>query len=51
MAVTIEEMHVEVQGATPAPSAPTANAEPKKDVDMAAALAVLQERKLRLRAD
>jgi len=51
MAVTIDEMHVDVQQAPPAANAPAANAEPKKDVDLSEALRMLHERKLRLRAD
>jgi len=51
MAVTIDEMHVEVQAASPAASPPAAGAEPGKDVDLREALHMLHERKLRLRAD
>jgi hypothetical protein len=51
MAVTIDEMHVEVQEPGPSANAPAANAEPKKDVDLHEAIAILHERKLRLRAD
>jgi hypothetical protein len=51
MAVTIDEMHVEVQGAPPPGQSSGANEEPKNDVDLATALAIMQERKLRLRAD
>jgi hypothetical protein len=50
MAVTIDEMHVDVHQASPAANAP-ANAEPKKDVDLHEAIQMLQERRLRLRAD
>jgi hypothetical protein len=51
MAVTIDEMHVDVQAAPPAASPPAANAEPGKDVDLREALHLLHERKLRLQAD
>jgi hypothetical protein len=51
MAVTIDEMHVEVQQAPKAANAEPANADPKKDVDLHEALQILHERKLRLRAD
>jgi hypothetical protein len=51
MAVTIDEMHVDVQP-PPAPAgAPAAAAEPKKDIDLFEALEMARERKLRLRAD
>jgi len=42
---------VEVQEASPPANSSTANAEPKKDVNLTEALQMLQERKLRLRAD
>ena len=51
MAVTIDEMHVEVQRTPKAANAEPANADPKKDVDLHEALQILHERKLRLRAD
>jgi hypothetical protein len=51
MAVTIDEMHVDVQQAPSPASAPASNAEPKKDVDLREALHALHERKLRLKAD
>ncbi len=51
MAVTIDEMHVEVQQSPPAANAATSNAEPKKEVNLNEALQVLHERKLRLKAD
>jgi hypothetical protein len=51
MAVTIDEMHVEVQQAPQAASAQPANSEPKKDVDLHEALQMLNERKRRLLAD
>ena len=49
MAVTIDEMHVDVQA--PPPNASAAKPEPKKPVDLSEAMEILQERKLRLRAD
>jgi hypothetical protein len=53
MAVTIDEMHVEVQQQTPpsAAGASPSSTEPKKDVDLREALHLLHERKLRLRAN
>jgi len=51
MAVTIDEMHVQVQEAPPAPSTPAPADEQKKDVNLNEALEMLHERKLRLRAD
>lgn len=51
MAVTIDEMHVDVQQPAPAPSAAAEKTEPGKDVDLKEALHMLYERKLRLRAD
>jgi hypothetical protein len=51
MAVTIDEMHVDVKQAQPASKAPSADAEPKKDVDLREAIHMLHERKHRLRAD
>jgi hypothetical protein len=51
MAVTIDEMHVEVQQAPKGGSAQPANADPKKDVDLLQALQILHQRKLRLHAD
>jgi len=51
MAVTIDEMHVDVQQTPAAASAPAGNGEPNKDVDLCEALQMLQERKLRLLAD
>jgi len=51
MAVTIDEMHVEVQAPKPAASAPAPNGEPPKDVDLRQALEALYARKLRLMAD
>jgi hypothetical protein len=52
MAVTISEMHVDVQEAppeTPAPAKPGDDA--KKDMSLGQALDLLRERDLRLRAD
>ena len=51
MAVVIDEMHVDVQEATPSASAATPSDEPKKDVNLSEALGILHERKLRLKAD
>jgi hypothetical protein len=51
MAVTIDEMHVDVQQAAPTANAPAANTEAKKEVDLREALQVLHERRLRVRAD
>ncbi len=51
MAVTIDEMHVEVQESPPPVNSSNATAEPKKDVDLNQAMEMLLERKLRLRAD
>jgi hypothetical protein len=51
MAVTIDEMHVEVQASPVPSSAPAAGADSKKDVDLREAMEMLQQRKLRLRAD
>ena len=51
MAVTIDEMHVDVQKAPQAAGAQPASADPKKDVDLHQALEMLHERKKRLRAD
>jgi hypothetical protein len=51
MAVTIDEMHVDVQQSPPAASAPAPDSEPKKEVNLSEALQVHHERKLRLKAD
>jgi hypothetical protein len=51
MAVTIEEMHVDVQKPQPAASPAASGAEPKKDVDLHEALHLLHERKYRLKAN
>jgi hypothetical protein len=51
MAVTIDEMHVEVQHPPPQTSAPAQNPEPKKETNVSESLQILHERKLRLRAD
>jgi hypothetical protein len=51
VAVTIEEMHVDVQKPQPAASPAAGGAEPKKDVDLREALHILHERKYRLKAD
>lgn len=49
MAVTIDEMNVEVQAPQPASAAP--QPEPPRNVDLRQALELLQTRDLRLRAD
>jgi hypothetical protein len=51
MAVTIDEMHVEVQESPPVANSATAAAQPKKDLDLNQAIEILRERNLRLRAD
>lgn len=51
MAVTIDEMQVEVQHPPPQTSAPAQHAELKKETDVSKSLEILHERKLRLRAD
>jgi len=51
MAVTIDELHVQVQDAPPPAQPAQSPAEQQKDVDLEQALDMRQERKLRLRAD
>lgn len=51
MAVTIDEMHVQVQDAPAPASAPAPGDDKKKDVNLCEALEMLHERKLRLCAD
>jgi hypothetical protein len=51
MAVTIDEMHVEVQQAGSSGNAPAPSTDTKKDVDLREAMEMLHERKLRLMAD
>jgi len=51
MAVTIDEMHVDVKESQPAAGTPAAGGEEPKDVDLREALHMLHERKYRLRAD
>jgi hypothetical protein len=51
MAVTIDEMHVEVQSSPAPASAPVAGPDSKKNVALREAMEMLHERKLRLRAD
>ena len=51
MAVTIDELHVQVEEQAPAPKATEPGAEPQKDMDLEQALEMQHERKLRLRAD
>lgn len=49
--MTIDEMHVQVQEAPKAASAPAPSDETKKDVNLNEAIEMLCERNLRLRAD
>jgi hypothetical protein len=51
MAVTIDEMHVEVQEPALPAAASTSDDKTKKEIDLRSALELLRERKLRLRAD
>ena len=51
MAVTIDEMHVQVQDAPAPSSAPAPADDKKKDVNLTEALEMLCERKSRLYAD
>lgn len=51
MAVTIDEMHVQLQDAPAPAGAPAPGDDKKKDVNLAEALEMLHERKLRLYAD
>jgi hypothetical protein len=51
MAVTIDEMQVDVKDASPQPAASSSNAQSGGNVDLRAALAVIAERELRLKAD
>jgi hypothetical protein len=52
MAVTISEMHVEVQDSQTPAAAPNSAEEPKKkDLTLSQALEVLRERSVRLQAD
>jgi hypothetical protein len=52
MAVTIDEMHVDVKESQPPAGAPAAGGdEAKKDLDLREALHLLHERKSRLKAD
>lgn len=51
MAVTIDEMHVQVAEPPPAAAPGAAPTEPKKDKDLHEELHLLHERKLRLKAD
>lgn len=51
MAVTVDEMHVEVQESQPAANPAPSHQEHKKDVRLNDALRQLDERKLRQRAD
>jgi hypothetical protein len=49
MAITIDEMHVEVQ--EPTAKVPAPGPEPPKDTDLREAMEILRERNMRLRAD
>lgn len=52
MAVTIDEMHVDVKEDKPAAGAPATGGEPpKKELDLREALHLLHERKCRLQTD
>jgi hypothetical protein len=51
MAVTVDEMHVEVQDSKPAAAPAPSHDQPKKDVRLCDVLQQLDDRKLRLRAD
>ena len=51
MAVTIDEMHVDVKAPQQAASTQAAAPEQKKDVDLYYAMHLLSERKQRLKAD
>jgi len=51
MAVTINEMNVEVKPPTAPAAAPSAAAEKSRKVDLSSALEMLHERQHRLRAD
>lgn len=51
MAVTIDELQVEVQSAPTTQKSPEPKQEAKREVDLPEAMEFLQERKLRLRAD
>jgi hypothetical protein len=51
MAVTIQEMDVEVADSPPPAAAPSSGAEPKKDTKVTQILEILRERTFRLQAD
>jgi hypothetical protein len=51
MAVTIDEMHVEIQEPAQSASPATSTSKQKRDLDLKVALEMIQERNLRLRAD
>ena len=51
MAVTIEDMEVDVTAPAPAASPAAGEAQKKKKIDIGAALEILHERKRRLMAD
>lgn len=51
MAVTIDQLHVEVKDPAPSASVPASPPPPEPKVDLRSALAFIRERELRLRAD
>jgi hypothetical protein len=51
MAVTIDEMQVEIHNTPAQSNAPAPPAEPKKEKNLRESIHLLHERKLRLRAD
>ena len=51
MAVTIDELQVEVTEPAPVAATPASGEQPKKQVDLPSALELIRERQLRLRAD
>jgi hypothetical protein len=51
MAVTIQEMDVEVADRPPPAAAPSSGTEPKKDTKVTQILEILRERTYRLQAD
>lgn len=51
MAVTIDEMQVDVKDANPQPAASSPGGQSGGNVDLRSALAIMRERELRLKAD
>jgi hypothetical protein len=51
VAVTIEEMHVDVKEATAPASAPAVEADPNKGINLREAMQLLRQRTERLQAD